>query len=225
MNIPKFTKKQIESAVEIANTAGRYGFHTPNSRDMMQLFIEWAVEFESQPYDNDEWMELIDTFATSKFIIEVQHGRASCLSGDQPTLPSLDKITSPEEWASRHIESMVYLPESGDKIYSKKDFISLCNGDVNAAYELYQACDWQTPEIVKREERFGISQNQTIGSLAMTCSGKRLPLIVMNSFAGWYLGTSEDGMPYTRESVQYWPTQFAANEALATGNWTQKMSL
>ena len=60
-----------------------------------------------------------------------------------------------------------------------------------------------------------------IGKLAASC-GFQLPVQVMQSAAGFYLGTSEFGMPFSRESQEYWPTAEAASEALSNGNWTQK---
>ncbi|WP_176432233.1 MULTISPECIES: hypothetical protein [unclassified Vibrio] len=61
------------------------------------------------------------------------------------------------------------------------------------------------------------------GKLAQDC-GERLPLEVMRSAAGYYIGTSEDGMPFSRESVEYFDNQSKAEEALETGNWTQRMT-
>lgn len=51
-----------------------------------------------------------------------------------------------------------------------------------------------------------------------------LPLEVMRSAAGFYIGTSEDGMPYSRESNEYWPTREQAERAMALGEdgWTQR---
>lgn len=62
----------------------------------------------------------------------------------------------------------------------------------------------------------------TMGRLAQS-SGKLLPLQVLKSGAGYYLGTWFDG-PFSRESVQYWKTQAMAEQALANGLWTQKPS-
>jgi hypothetical protein len=54
-------------------------------------------------------------------------------------------------------------------------------------------------------------------------SGVKLPLQVCRSAAGFYLGTMEEsGMPYSRESIEYFPTQDAAVTALNSGHWTQK---
>ena len=51
--------------------------------------------------------------------------------------------------------------------------------------------------------------------------GKRLPLQVLRSAAGHYIGTFDDG-PVSRESVEYFPTHEAACHALNTGAWTQR---
>ncbi len=63
---------------------------------------------------------------------------------------------------------------------------------------------------------------QAIGLLAKAYCNKRLPLTVLQSARGFYLGTSDDEGPCSRESVQYWPSQAKAEKALATGMWTQR---
>ena len=55
-----------------------------------------------------------------------------------------------------------------------------------------------------------------IGKLAASC-GVQLPLEVLQSPAGFYIGTSNKGMPFSRESVQYWPSEEAASDALKNG--------
>jgi len=63
------------------------------------------------------------------------------------------------------------------------------------------------------------------GMLAKRFCKVTLPLQVCKSYAGFYIGTMEEGMPYSRESVDYWETHGLAQAALDSGNWTQKMSL
>lgn len=69
-----------------------------------------------------------------------------------------------------------------------------------------------------------------IGKLAAE-AGCQLPIIVMHSAAGFYLGTErfDDDLdmtvPYTRESNEYWPTKALAEESLALGKWSQKPNL
>lgn len=79
MSSKRFSQREMESAVEIANIAGGYGYHTANSRDAMSQFMDWAVEFEKVPYIDDDWMELIETFAEEKMLEEVCRGGAQFL--------------------------------------------------------------------------------------------------------------------------------------------------
>lgn len=61
------------------------------------------------------------------------------------------------------------------------------------------------------------------GCLALEYCNKRLPLTVLKTRA-YYIGTLDatDGLPCSRESVEYFDTQEKAEKALRTGNWTQK---
>jgi len=60
-----------------------------------------------------------------------------------------------------------------------------------------------------------------IGQLALTWCKKRLPLQVMKSHAGHYLGTCDDDGPCSRES-EYFRSAAAAQSALDNGTWTQR---
>lgn len=65
------------------------------------------------------------------------------------------------------------------------------------------------------QERFGL--------LALTI-GQRLPLQVCQSRAGFYVGTLDaEGLPCSRESVEYWPQRAHADKALRTGTFTQRV--
>lgn len=64
--------------------------------------------------------------------------------------------------------------------------------------------------------------NTKFGQLAMTWCNKKLPLQVLQSNAGYYIGTASDEGPCSRESVEYWPTRAHAVESLSSGNWNQK---
>jgi len=57
--------------------------------------------------------------------------------------------------------------------------------------------------------------------LALAYVGKRLPLQVLRSAAGHYIGTFDDG-PASRESIEYFPSHEAARHALETSAWTQR---
>ena len=60
------------------------------------------------------------------------------------------------------------------------------------------------------------------GQLARDFCNKRLPLAVLKSNAGYYIGTFDEEGPCSRESVEYFPSQALADKALETGVWTQR---
>lgn len=61
------------------------------------------------------------------------------------------------------------------------------------------------------------------GKLAREFCGMRLPLQILQSNAGFYIGTaSEDLGPVSRESDEYWPTHEDAQKALDARSWTQR---
>lgn len=60
------------------------------------------------------------------------------------------------------------------------------------------------------------------GQLAAQFTGRALPLQVMRSAAGHYLGTSDEDGPCSRESVEYWPEASDTQAALESGAWTQR---
>ncbi len=67
--------------------------------------------------------------------------------------------------------------------------------------------------------------DRKIGRLALEWGGCAFELKVLNSAAGYYLGTLDElGMPYSRESETYWRTYEEAKAALESGNWEQKLT-
>jgi hypothetical protein len=54
---------------------------------------------------------------------------------------------------------------------------------------------------------------QGYGLLAVEFGQRLLPLEVCRSAAGFYLGTREDGTPFSRESEQYWSSRKKAERA------------
>lgn len=72
-----------------------------------------------------------------------------------------------------------------------------------------------------------MADNQTkisekFGQLASS-AGYELPLIVCKSRAGYYIGTLDaDGLPFSRESLEYWDKPDKAETAFALGLWTQR---
>ena len=45
---------------------------------------------------------------------------------------------------------------------------------------------------------------------------------VLESGEGFYIGTREDDLPFSRESVEYYPSRATAERALVKGTWTQR---
>lgn len=82
--------------------------------------------------------------------------------------------------------------------------------------------DWADRAIgdVRRAGREGLT-SAPIGKLAARY-GFYLPLTVLESPAGFYLGTSDGMEPISRESVEYFPTKDTASAALVSGAWTQR---
>ena len=70
-----------------------------------------------------------------------------------------------------------------------------------------------------------MQENPRIGHLAKTFADRELPLEVLRSAAGYYLGTWDEEGPFTRESQEYFSNERAAWDALARGDWTQRKSL
>ena len=62
------------------------------------------------------------------------------------------------------------------------------------------------------------------GHLAKLFGGQELPLEILPSRAGYYLGTQCDGEPYSREGREYYKTRHEAEAALKSGQWTQRPS-
>lgn len=59
------------------------------------------------------------------------------------------------------------------------------------------------------------------GYLALE-SGYRLPLQVLMSVGGFYIGTADESGPVSRESFEYFASKAIAQKALSVGNWTQR---
>jgi hypothetical protein len=72
----------------------------------------------------------------------------------------------------------------------------------------------------KREKNMQSAQQS--GYLAKQVFNLDLPVQVCHSAAGFYIGTMHpDDGPFSRESNEYFPTKQLAEEALASGNWSQ----
>jgi hypothetical protein len=65
--------------------------------------------------------------------------------------------------------------------------------------------------------------SEPYGRIAMCC-GFHLPLKVMKSNAGYYIGTmTVDSVPVSRESLESWTTAEKAQKALNSDDWTQRV--
>jgi predicted PolB exonuclease-like 3'-5' exonuclease len=62
--------------------------------------------------------------------------------------------------------------------------------------------------------------NNSKGILA-AAAGFDLPLQVLKSARGYYIGTMNHEGPVSRESEEYFKTFQQAEKALVSGNWTQ----
>lgn len=60
------------------------------------------------------------------------------------------------------------------------------------------------------------------GRLAQAICGKKLEVRVLQSAAGFYIGTADDMGPVSRESNEYWRKRESAEHALIHDQWTQK---
>ena len=62
------------------------------------------------------------------------------------------------------------------------------------------------------------------GVLTFQLLGEKWPVQVLYSQSGFFIGTEDDlGLTVSRESEEYFGTLDSAKEALATGNWTQRI--
>ena len=64
-----------------------------------------------------------------------------------------------------------------------------------------------------------------IGLLAKTFADRELPLEILRSAAGYYIGTWDEEGPFSWESQEYFSNEQAAQDALAQGAWTQRKHL
>jgi len=65
--------------------------------------------------------------------------------------------------------------------------------------------------------------NTNVKGVLAARAGFDLPIRVLSSRAGYYVGTFSDTHgPVSRESQEYYPTQLQAEEAFRKGTWTQR---
>lgn len=67
-----------------------------------------------------------------------------------------------------------------------------------------------------------MADQSQIGLLAKAVLGLHLPLRVLNSQNGAYIGTCTEDGPCSRESEEYWFDPQHAQHALENDDWTQR---
>ena len=60
------------------------------------------------------------------------------------------------------------------------------------------------------------------GKLAHKYCGLLLPVKVLQSAAGFFIGTDDSDGVVSRESEEYWSTQIEAERVLNSGTWSQR---
>ena len=68
-------------------------------------------------------------------------------------------------------------------------------------------------------------ENGVYGQLARQWCKLELPLQVLHSNSGFYIGTADGDGPVSREGVEYFQTHATALQALQDGTWTQDVIL
>jgi|GEM_PF-476983 len=61
-------------------------------------------------------------------------------------------IFKDEEAYTYHCDKPCYIPELSDTVYTRQDFIHLCGGRWDLAWECFNAVDWQHPETWVEEQ-------------------------------------------------------------------------
>ncbi|MGV8399246.1 hypothetical protein ACV33W_08480 [Pseudomonas aeruginosa] len=67
-----------------------------------------------------------------------------------------------------------------------------------------------------------MTQPSRNGQLALIYAGQLLPVQVLKSAAGYFIGTADNEGVVSRESVEYYASRDLADSALVTGQWQQR---
>lgn len=51
-----------------------------------------------------------------------------------------------------HPDKVCYIPELSDSLYTRQDFLDMCNGQEDIADRIFEAADWQHPETYLEEQ-------------------------------------------------------------------------
>lgn len=51
-----------------------------------------------------------------------------------------------------HPDRVCYIPELSDSLYTRQDFLDICNGQPEIADRIFDGVDWQSPETLLEEQ-------------------------------------------------------------------------
>ena len=76
-----------------------------------------------------------------------------------------------------HPDAPCYVPELDDAVYTRNDFMALCNGQEEIAEELFYEVDWQNPSTLMNdwESAKEIETCEKCGKLFMSYNVKKCP--------------------------------------------------
>ena len=84
-----------------------------------------------------------------------------------------------KDWRAfrNNMDAPCYVPELDDTVYTKKDFLQLCNNQEEIAEELFEQLDWQSPSTLFNEwEDMGeIGACEICGKLLLVFGLERCP--------------------------------------------------
>ena len=77
-----------------------------------------------------------------------------------------------------HPDKVCYIPELSDSLYTRQDFLDMCNGQEDIADRIFEAVDWQHPETYLEEQwaeavsytHLDVYKRQVIGCFRVTAT-------------------------------------------------------
>lgn len=167
-------------------------------------------------------------FSKPKSVAEIEaevqrenNERLSLIKSRATIVLSLKDFPNLSEWEVSFVNSMHYLATTYGMSGTLGEKLAELTG--NQAAQLERLC-----------LKYGITKEADMATKSLFAgptgllarqAGLRLPLMVLESARGFYLGTADEEGPVSRESVEYWSTNAAAEKALAGEegkDWTQR---
>lgn len=221
MNTNNIYLDEIDQEILAKRVACREQINAPRIGDFV-LFPTGELERFSH-----NWGDALQTSPSGSFYLQGDgEGSLSC-GGLNPSTPrnelKLTNASLPGSFWFFHHNSA----GAGRGVYFK----ILCRVySTSAKYDGFLGQDFQSAEadaLKKQLNQMLNTQNQgeVSGALAREI-GTLLPLKVLQSVNGFYLGTADDDGPVSRESVEYWLSKDAAEKALLGTqgkDWTQRL--